>query len=343
MSLPQWASSRKPRRLGLWAPFVVTLIGVVSLGATWFWMRGEIERRLEAARTVAVSSGWTMDWDRYSISGFPFRLDVTLDNPRVREPSGWGLAAPSLKAEAFVFSPGHWVAVAPEGVTVMRHRGGPLRVDAKVLRASVSEASKAPPRLSIEGLGLTFVTSPGTAPFLLRSATEFHLHMKSGPDDQAAAYVELDGAMAQLDGLIGGIAGNRPATLIIDGIYSNAHSLSGASWPAAVRRWEAAGGRLAVRRLHVVAGQAEVDARRGDLSAGSDGRLNGEIDLVLHNAPGTLSVLGDAGVLTPDVARAVAALAAAIQRGSIVSLPLSFQADRTTLGPIAIGSAPRLY
>ncbi len=45
--------------------------------------------------------------------------------------------------------------------------------------------------------------------------------MKSGPDDQGAAYIELDGAIAcRLDGLLGRIAADRPATLILDGIYS---------------------------------------------------------------------------------------------------------------------------
>ena len=263
MSLPQWAPPRKPRRLGLWAPFAVVLAGVVALGVTWIWMRGEVERRLEATRTAATASGWGMDWDHLSISGFPFRLDVTLDNPRVREPSGWGLAASRLKAEAFVFAPGHWVTVAPDGVTIERRRGGPLRVRAKALRASVSEADRTPPRLSVEGLGLSFSTPPGSAPFALRSASEFHFHMKSGPGDQGAAYIELDGAIASLDGLVGRIAAGLPATLVIDGIYSHASALAGASWPLAARRWSAADGRLQVRRLNIVAGQAEVETRAG--------------------------------------------------------------------------------
>jgi hypothetical protein len=343
MSLPQRPPLRKPRRFWLWAPFVVALIGVIALGGSWFWMRGKVERRLETTRTAATSMGWTMGWDRISISGFPFRLDVTLNGARVREPSGWGLAAPSLKAEAFIFAPSHWVAVAPEGVIVARRRGGPLRVDAKVLRASLSEADKMPPRLSVEGLGLTFTAPPGAAPFPLRSAMEFHLHTRSGPDDQGAVYLELDGAIAQVDGLLGRIANDKPATLVVDGIYSKGASLSGPSWPAALRHWATAGGRLQLRRLRLVAGRAQVDARRGDLGVGSDGRLMGTLDLVLRQAPRTLDAMGAQGVLAQDVARAAAMMAGAIQQGPTVSLPLSFQAGRTTLGPLAIGPAPRIY
>jgi hypothetical protein len=184
---------------------------------------------------------------------------------------------------------------------------------------------------------------PGASSFPLRSATEFHLHMKSGPEDQGAAYVELDGAMAQLDGLLGRIADNRPVTLIMDGIYSKAASLTGSSWTAAVRQWEAAGGRLSLRRLRVVAGQAQVDARDGDLAVGADGRLVGRLDLVLRQATKTLDAMEAEGALTPDAARAAATVAGAVRQGPTVSLPLAFQAGRTTLGPIAIGPSPRLY
>ena len=343
MSLPHWAPPRKPRRLGLWAPFGLALVAVVALAAAWFWMRGEVEQRLESTRTALTALGWTMDWDRCSISGFPFRLDVTLENPRVREPSGWGLAAPKLKAEAFIFAPSHWVAVAPDGVVVARRRGGPLHVDANALRASLSETDRSPPRLSVEGLGLTFTAPPGSAPFPLLSASEFHFHMKSGPADQGGAYVEIDGALADFGGLLGRIAANRPATLIIDGIYSKASALSGSSWPAAARRWGAAGGELHLRRLHVVAGLARVDATGGDLGVGSEGRLIGRLDLMLRQAPRTIGVMAEAGALPADAARAAATVAGAVQQGPTVSLPLSFQAGRTTLGPIAIGPAPRLY
>ena len=343
MSLPQWTSPRKPQRLGLWAPFAVVFIAFVLLAFTWFWMRNEIGRSMETARAAATASGWTMDWDNCAVSGFPFRLDVALENPRVREPSGWGVAAHRLRAEAYVFAPGHWVAVAPGGATIMRRRGGALRIEAKALRASVSEKDKSPPRVSVEGIGLTFYAPPGSAPFPLRSASEFHLHTKSGPNNQGAAYVELDGVITDLTGLLGRIAANRPASLILDGVYSNANALGGSSWPSAARRWGAAGGRLRLRRVHVVAGSAAIDAAHGELGVGLDGRMTGQLDLVLHQAPRTLSAMGEAGAVSPDVARAMSSVVGAVQRGPAVSLPLSFQAGRTTLGPLAIGPSPRIY
>ena len=343
MSLPQRTSSRKPRRVALWAPFALVTIAFIALSFTWFWLRDQVERRMESLRAVATASGWAVDWNTRGLSGYPFRLDLTLNDPRVREPSGWGLAAAQIKAEAFVFAPKHWVVVIPDGVVLSRPRGGALHISAKALRASLSDLDKSPPRLSVEGLGLTFSTARGSAPFLLRSASEFHLHMKSGPDDQGAAYIELDQASADLTGLLGRIASNRPVNLVIDGIYSNADALSGASWPSAARRWGEAGGRFHLRRAHIVAGAAMIDAARGDLGVGSDGRLTGELDLVLHQAPRTLTAMGEAGAVSPDAARALSAVAGAMQQGPTVSLPMVFQAGRTTLGPLAIGPSPRIY
>ncbi len=343
MTLPEWTPLRKPRRLGLWAPFILVLIGAVVWSMDWFWLRGEIERRMEAARTHVTGSGWTLDWRARRISGFPFRLDVDLDEPRAREPSGWGLAAPRLKAESFVFSPTHWIIVAPDGVTVGRRRGGPLIVTAKALRASVSDAAASPPRISVEGLGLTFNTPPGAPPYFLRSAAEFHLHTKAGPDDQGAIYIELDGAAPRMEGLVGRIANGRSASLIADAIYSKAHAFSGASWEASARSWSAAGGVMTLRHLHVTAGSAEIDSRVGALGIGKDGRVAGRVDLSLRQAPRTLDAMSAQGALAPETARAAATVAGALQQGAIARMPLSFQAGRTTLGPLSLGPAPRIY
>jgi len=343
MSLPQGAPARKPRRLGLWAPFVLTLVAVVALGATWVDRKSRIERSMDAARQRATSAGWTLTWERRSIHGFPFRLDVELDGVRVREPSGWGLAAAHLSAEAFVFSPTHWVAVAPTGVVIMLHRGGPIRVEAKALRASFSYAEASPPRISVEGLDMKFAALPESAPFLLRTAHALHIHTKSGPDDQGAIYIEIDGATAEPDSLIGRLAAARQSDFVFDGLFTRARSLRGPDQPSAVRAWSAAGGRLTIRHLRVAAGQAELAANAGEIGVGADGRLTGSVNLVLHQAPKTLAAMALSGTLPPETARAAGVVVSARQQGRVTRLPLSFQAGRMTFGPVALGSSPRVY
>jgi len=87
-------------------------------------MRGEVFRRMDAGAAALGEAGFAVDWRDRALSGFPFRLDLDVTGPRLRERSGWGLSATRLKAEAFVFAPEHWVIVAPDGAILTRRVGG---------------------------------------------------------------------------------------------------------------------------------------------------------------------------------------------------------------------------
>ncbi len=198
MTLPDRAPTRKAGRAGLYGPFIVVALIAIAWSAAWLWLAGEVGRRLDSAGHRGVALGW----QARRIYGYPFRIDVDFDRPRLGEASGWAVAAPRLKVEAFVFAPDHWVVVAPDGLAFNRPRGGPVRVGARVLRASLSDITAEPPRISVEGLGLTFTPAPGADPFAIASAGEVHLHFRAIGADQGAAFVEADRMMA---------AGSRPA------------------------------------------------------------------------------------------------------------------------------------
>jgi len=347
MTLPDPASARKPskkpRRLGLYAPFVLLLIAVVGWSFAWLWLRGEVERRMDGGRLSLGGRDYQVSWASRAVYGYPFRLDVTLGDARLRAPSGWSLAAPTLKGEAFAWLPSHWVVVVPDGFVLTRRVGGAVTVGAQALRASLSEPDAHPPRLSVEGVGLTFTPAPGAKPFFITAADEVHLHTRAGPSDQGAAYVELDGAKANFSGLIGRIAQGRPVSLIADGIYSHAGALDGPDWASAVRAWSRAGGTMAVRRVRVAAGEALLDAKAGTLTVGDDGRLGGALTASLRQAPRALTAMGQSGAIAPEATRSAAAVLAARARGPTTTVTIDFQAGQTTLGPVAIGPAPRIY
>jgi len=334
---------QKPRRLGLYGPFLLLLIAAIGWSVAWLWLRGEVERRMDAGQASLEQDGYQLSWASRAISGYPFRLDVTLGDARLRAPSGWILAAPILKGEAFAHAPDHWVIVADDGVVFTRRVGGSVVVKAKALRASLSEADAHPPRLSIEGLGLTFAAAPGANPFFITAADEVHLHTRAGPNDQGAAYFELDQAKANFPGLIGRIAQGRPVSLIADGVYSHAGALDGRDWASAVRAWSAAGGALNVRRMRVAAGQALLDASAGTLGVDGDGRLSGSLTARLRQAPRTLTAMGQAGAISPGAVDSAGAVLGARARGPTTTVTIDFQAGQTTLGPVDIAPAPRIY
>lgn len=339
MTLPDHPAARKPRRLGLYLPFALAAAAAVAWAGAWFWLRGEVVRRLDEA----AADGRTLSWKSRTVGGFPFRMDVTFKGLKASEPTGWAILAPTLKAEAYAYALGHWVLVAPEGVTVVRPEGGPLVVKAKALRASASNLEGAPPKIAVEGVGLTFEPGLGGRPFFVSAARKLQLNLRSGPDDQGQVYLLLDGAKARTEGLFARIAGDKPISLTLDGVFDHASAFRGSDWRGAVQAWRDAGGAMRVQSLKVAAGEALLDARSGELKVGDDGRLRGSLSASLRRAPQALAAMGQAGAIAPEPAEMAAAVAAARTKGDAATMTIDFLAGETTLGPIDIGPAPRVY
>ncbi|HWA60344.1 MAG TPA: DUF2125 domain-containing protein [Caulobacteraceae bacterium] len=321
----------KPRRLWLFLPYVLALVVAAGWCVAWFAIKAEAERRMDEARADMARAGYALDWDGRRIDGFPFRLDAHFTGLRLAEPSGWAVTAPKVDAEAWAYAPTHWIFVAPQGMTLVRPKGGPVAIGARALRASVSQFDDHPPRISVEALDVTFAPPPGAAPYWVNSAKELHLHLKAGPADQGAIYVELDQARARLSGLLARIVDDRPVTLVADAIFSHASEISGRDWPSAMRRWSASGGQFQVRQLRLAAGQSLLDADTGVLTVDPDGRLHGTLHAGLRQAPPALAAASAASAVLsgrPDDAARVT---------------LDFRDGQTTLGPVSIGPAPKLF
>ncbi len=238
--------------------------------------RTRLLRELSALALPSAGRAWTLTSRRARLNGFPFRLDVELDDARLAEPSGWVVSTPRLMAEAQLYDPTRWVGFAPEPVTVTRRAAGPLVIRAKVLRASLGEAAARPPRLSIEALDMTFATPQGARPFALTRAGEFDFHSRPGPDDEGAVYIGVVDATANPASWLNRIGGPGPITLTLDGLFSHADAGRGATWPEALANWARAGGSLQLRQ-----GLARVGRRslrvNGLLRFGSDGRPVGDL------------------------------------------------------------------
>lgn len=344
MSLHDLPPPRKPRRLGLYLPFALLVIAIVAWTVFWLWARGEARVRMDAAVAALKSAGYEVAWKDRTLGGYPFRMDVTLTDVSVREPSGWALQAPDLEAEAYMYSLGHWLVAAPQGLTFVRPIGGPVTVKGDLIRASLTDFDKRPPSFSFEGVKLTFQPQPGAQPFALSAADRVELHLRAGPDDQGGVFARVDNGTARLSGLFARIAQGKPISIVWNSTLSKMSAFAGADWPSAVRHWADAGGRMTLREGGLTAGDALVSAKSGDLSVGRDGRVTGTLDATLRQAPRALGAMGDAGLVAPDAAQAAAAVAQARQgAGEAAAVTLSFQAGETTLGPVAIAPGPKVY
>jgi len=330
------APSRKPRRRGLWAPFVLLAVIVLGWSLGWLWLRGQAEQRMDATAQSMKARGYDLSWQERTFSGYPFRMDVRLTNARIAEPSGWALRAPELKGEANAYALGHWVVVAPAGVVMTRPLNGDVAITGQALRASFAGFDQYPPRISVEGANLVFTPAPGAAPFPLLSTAGLRLRVFPGPNDQAAIQFKADGAKAHFTGLLGRIAQDRTAALLWDARLTKVSALRGTSWADAVRDWSQAGGALTVQQGRLAAGEALLEAKSGALTVGVDGRLRGALDVTVRETPTPGQALR-----SPE--QAAAALAQAMGQDPTLSATLRFDDGRTRLGLFDTGPAPRVY
>ena len=344
MSVPDPAAPRKPRRLALYAPFVLALVLAIAWSGYWWMARSRTAQGLEDNAEAMREAGYEVAWESAKVGGYPFRVSVVLTGARVRDPSGWGLAAPRLEAESFLHGLGHWVMAAPQGLTVERPEGGAVNVTGKLLRASLGKLDKRPPSFSFEGADVAFAPAPGARPFSLSAAKKLELHLRPGPDDQGAVMFRVDDGRGGSASVLGRIAGEKPVTLLWDSTLSKMSAFEGASWTSAARAWSQGGGTIVLRQAGVTAGDAALNVQSGSLAAGGDGRLRGDLAIELRGAPLVASAAVQSGLLPPETAETAAAVLGARQgSGEAARADLVFQAGRVTIGPVALGPAPRHY
>jgi hypothetical protein len=346
-TMPDPAAERKPpRRFWLYAPYA--LVGIAALGWSlgWWVLTGKVKTDMDKQAEALRQAGYQVSWTSRKIGGYPFRIDVTLTEAKLSEPSGWGLSFPVLKTEAFAYSLNHLVLVAPDGVTVMRPVSGPMRVTAKALRASLVQSGVALPRLAVEGVGLGFSPEPGAGRFGLASADKLEFHLIPGGKDEMAMLLRLDGGKASGGGLTARLAGSKPVSLLWDATLSQREAFKGRDWPDAVRSWTAAGGALSLKQGGLSLGDTQMGLIGGRLTVGADGRLRGSLEANLKLGVQALLAMGDNGLIDPSAAQIAAAVIQAREAGLEAKgarVNLNFEAGRTTIGPVALGQAPKVY
>jgi hypothetical protein len=343
MSLPDPSPARKYRRLGLWLPFAALTALIAGWSGAWIWARGEAAKRMDAAVAALDQAGYRITWKDRQIGGYPFRMDITLTEVSAREPSGWGLEAPRVEGEAYMHALTHWMLATPAGLTFVRPVGGPVAVKGDLIHASLTHLTSRPPSFSFEGVKLSFTPQPGAQPFALSSADRVEFHLRAGPNDEGGVFARLDGGKAQLTGLFARVAGGKPISMVWNSTLSKMSAFQGRDWPDAVRHWTDAGGRMTVREAGITAGDAVLGVRTGTLGVGGDGRLSGSLDATLRQAPRALGALSSEGVIEQGPAQSASAVVQARQAGDTAQATLDFQAGRTTLGPVALGAAPKVY
>ena len=344
MTLPDQDPPRKHNRWFLywvWIAFALILFG---WSGAWIVLRSQGLAKIDSAAQSARDAGWHVEWQDRHLVGFPFRLELVLDGLTLNDPSGWGIETPQLRAEAYAYSPGRAVAYAPNGLTLLRPGKPPMTIGGTALRAGINTTGAGVPNLSVQGQTLTFSNPAGATPSTLTRVSKLGIFMRPGPQDQGEVVFQLDGAVADPNLWLGRASQGKPVHAVFDGVFNKAYALQGRDWAGMVRAWTAAGGQMAVRKVQITAGDAALNAANGMLTVGDDGRLRGTLNAELAQGPRALAAIGGGKDISPTAADAAAAVAKARQGDTALArVDIAFEADQTTLGPVALGPAPRVF
>ncbi|MDP8916251.1 MAG: DUF2125 domain-containing protein, partial [Pseudomonadota bacterium] len=241
---------RRPlSRAWLIAPLVLALAAAAAWTVYWFIARDRLLQAVDQQAAAHRKEGRIVEWRARRVNGFPFRFKLVFDELRLASPSGWAVQTPRFEAQATAYQLTRWVGATPQGLTLVRPVAGPVRIEGRVLRASVGGADRTPPRVSLEGADVRFTPLPGAEPFLLAGAERIEAHLRPAPDaaDTAALLLRVRAARPRPAGVMAFVSGARPANFVWDSRITELDEVDGENWSAAARRWAQAGGRMEIR------------------------------------------------------------------------------------------------
>ncbi|HZW15226.1 MAG TPA: DUF2125 domain-containing protein [Brevundimonas sp.] len=343
-------TSPRHSRRGLVVPFAIVGVLLAVWTGWWFYLADQIETRLAAHEAGLREDGWRITHQPAAVTGWPFRTRVALPAAEIVAPSGHGVSAPELVAEANAWNPDHWVVIAPDGLTLTRAGKGRIDIGGDGARMSVSHLRDRFPDLRAELIRPTFTPLEGAEPFPIASAEHVQLEMRPHLTDGVAATDELDvlfrliEARGRPGGPVEGATRSGQLSVEIEATIEQASRLRGIDSAGVFANWTAADGRFTGVKGRLRAGESSALVASKALSARADGRLEGELSLTAER-PGE-AMAGLAGARSGAVNRAAAAGAAAaatVQGDRPIDLTLRFSDGRTWLGPFALAPAPKLF
>ena len=323
------------RRLALTAAAVATLVAA-ALAGYWVWAAGQVRAAIDEWAEAQRAAGYDVAYTGPEVRGFPVRLAVSLDAPRIAAPAGWRWSGTAIAGDAAFWQPLLLRLALPRTQEIEADWRGyrrTLRLDAMSAGGVVRLDTRG--RVTAATLVMTDVTVREAAGGRLR-AGRLYQRMTRPPEGEAGL---------QLHGEIGGLvlpeAPPAPLPATIDRLVYSAE-IVGAMAPgdpaAALAAWRDAGGLLEVADLSLTWGPLEV---RADGTAALDELLRpqGAFSARIAGLPEMLDALVAENLMEPGAAAALRLMVLTLAEGRdadgrpIVRLPVTLQDGRVFLGP----------
>ncbi|MDP2740744.1 MAG: DUF2125 domain-containing protein [Pseudorhodobacter sp.] len=322
---------------------------VIGLALAWsgYWLVGADALETAAHDWFAdqTAQGRLASHDSLVVHGFPSRFDLTIQAPKLADPAtGLGWQAPFVQILSLSYKPWHIIAALPETQQFFT-ADQVITLTSTHLKASLivkPGSALALDRIAVVGEGLQAVSSLGWQ--IAADHARFASRQDTTQRNAHQIGIELTD-LAPDPGLIAALSGQSdlPALIAIarlDAVVSLSAPLdrhAGQTQPRLTA--------LAVKEGLIRWGSMVLYAK-GSITPDAQGLAQGRINLRAENWPEALTVATEIGLISPEVAptldRALTLLAEQSGQALILDLPLSFQSGYMSLGPIPLGSAPRL-
>ncbi|PTX57010.1 hypothetical protein C8N43_1675 [Litoreibacter ponti] len=325
---------------------IVVVVAATAWAGYWVFGASASQRATETWLENRRAEGWQVEYADLSVRGFPNRFDTTITDLQLTDPdTGLSWQAPFFQFFALSYQPNHLIAVWPNE-QVLATPFQKVTVTSSTMEASLKVQPSAQLELAqatmvVEGLNLVSTEGWQASADVLNAAIRETVGKPMTYDIAVRADTVSPGARVR-DLLDAG--GTLPD--VIEGLRLDTEV--GFARPLDLRVIEDSRPditALNIKQARGTWGELELRAA-GALDVDDAGQPTGEIDINARNWREMLALAARAGAIPPEAVGTaelgLGLLARLSGNENSLDAPLGFRDGRIFLGPVPIGTAPRL-
>jgi hypothetical protein len=353
------------RRQWTWLWILILVALAASYALSWKVVHDRAVKALDAQVAAWRGQGYGVSWEKRTTGGFPLQVEAVFTGPAISSPSTgapWSWTAETLRVRLHLWSLSE-ITVEPQGRQSLTAAGfAPLAGEADSLEVRLAADRLGPRRIIITADRLTLV-DPASGHLLLTIDS-----IRAGADrnQRDPGSVRLTAAVTHPEWLEARGGDGPPAELTLDAQATAVNAFEASSGDSqtqgAVQKdvsddvqtdararglaaWAAAGGALTVNAAAINWGDAEIGVR-GSLRIDARGFWTGALTLDSRSPAQAFARLAGLGLLDPNTAQQVGAVAAsaATSPDKPVELPLTLRDGHVyALGMLKIARVARAF
>jgi hypothetical protein len=315
-------------------------VGIAVAGYTAYWYSAAEEVRDGISRWSAErrAAGWKVDLGEVDITGFPLRIEIFLQTPRLDGPKGhWRWTAPNIHAFSAPWSPGKVSVFAP-GIHVYTNRKGDFWAELGTAEAQIvivpSGLDQTVIRLSSVDIRPPDGVRVQAQTLIARIQNGVAIDPSVKPPETGWG-IAVDARGMTLPVRWNPALGPKMERLSLDTVLTGRVERR-ATVADALAQWRASGGVVEVKAL-AVDWQALALRAEGTFALDEGLQPEGAMTADIRGIDQTTDQLIAAGIIDARTAFAAKVANRALSfRGGSVKLPLSIQKQRLYMGPVPI-------